>query len=210
MGVWRKGFWNMSGGSLQIPREALLRPGRGQRWCGRKILCIYPGGDKGGTGRESGQDFCRQYGITGHGNFEGRSIPNLLENDNYEEICEEPWGNGDHGGNICHGACDTIGGRENEECRKLYQYRLDRARLHKDDKILVSWNSWMICACAMAGAVLGEEQYVDMAVRADAFIKSHLVKNGRLMVRYRDGDAAGEENWMIMPVIVLRCWSCTG
>ena len=33
----------------------LLRPGRGQRWCGRKILCIYPGGDKGGTGRESGQ-----------------------------------------------------------------------------------------------------------------------------------------------------------
>ena len=143
-------------------------------------------------GEKAGRDFCRQYGITGHGNFEGRSIPNLLENDNYEEICEEPWGNGDHGGNICHGACDTIGGRENEECRKLYQYRLDRARLHKDDKILVSWNSWMICACAMAGAVLGEEQYVDMAVRADAFIKSHLVKNGRLMVRYRDGDAAGE------------------
>ncbi|MFR2825557.1 MAG: thioredoxin domain-containing protein [Enterocloster bolteae] len=143
-------------------------------------------------GEKAGRDFCRQYGITGHGNFEGGSIPNLLENDNYEEICEEPWGNGDHGGNICHGACDTIGGRENEECRKLYQYRLDRARLHKDDKILVSWNSWMICACAMAGAVLGEEQYVDMAVRADAFIKSHLVKNGRLMVRYRDGDAAGE------------------
>ena len=83
----------------------------------------------------------------------------------YEEICEEPWGNGDHGGNICHGSCDTIGGRENEECRRLYQYRIDRARLHKDDKILVSWNSWMICACAMAGAVLGEEQYVDMAVR---------------------------------------------
>ena len=143
-------------------------------------------------GEKAGRDFCRQYGITGHGNFEGRSIPNLLENDNYEEICEEPWGNGDHGGNICHGSCDTIGGRENEECRRLYQYRIDRARLHKDDKILVSWNSWMICACAMAGAVLGEEQYVDMAVRADAFIKSHLVKEGRLMVRYRDGDAAGE------------------
>lgn len=143
-------------------------------------------------GEKAGRDFCRQYGITGHGNFEGRSIPNLLENDNYEEICEEPWGNGDHGGNICHGSCDTIGGRENEECRRLYQYRSDRARLHKDDKILVSWNSWMICACAMAGAVLGEEQYVDMAVRADAFIKSHLVKEGRLMVRYRDGDAAGE------------------
>lgn len=31
-----------------------------------------------------------------------------------------------------------------------------------------------------------------MAVRAEAFISSHLVKDGRLMVRYRDGDAAGE------------------
>ena len=35
----------------------------------------------------------------------------------------------------------------------------------------------------------GEKRYVDMAVRADAFINSHLVKDGRLMVRYRDGDA---------------------
>ena len=49
----------------------------------------------------------------------------------------------------------------------------------------------MICACAMAGAELGEEQYVDMAVRADAFYKSHLVKEGCLMVRYRDERCSG-------------------
>ena len=143
-------------------------------------------------GEKAGRDFCRQYGITRHGNFEGRSIPNLLENENYEEICEEPWGGDDHGGNVCHGVRNSFGGRKNEDCKKLYQYRLDRARLHKDDKILVSWNGWMICACAMAGAVLGEKRYVDMAVRAEAFINSRLVKDGRLMVRYRDGDAAGE------------------
>ena len=143
-------------------------------------------------GEKAGRDFCRQYGITGHGNFEGRSIPNLLENDNYEEICEEPWGNGDHGGNICHGACDTIGGRENED-HTIRPEIPRRSRFASTPwRATTSWNSWMICACAMAGAVLGEEQYVDMAVRADAFIKSHLVKNGRLMVRYRDGDAAGE------------------
>lgn len=116
-------------------------------------------------GERAGRDFCRKYGIKAHGNFEGRSIPNLLENENYEEI---------------------------EDFKKLYQYRLDRAGLHKDDKILVSWNGWMICACAMAGAVLGDKKYVDMAVRAEAFISSRLVKDGRLMVRYRDGDAAGE------------------
>ena len=50
----------------------------------------------------------------------------------------------------------------------------------------------MICACAKAGAVLREKRYLYMAVRAEAFISSHLVKDGRLMVRYRDGDAAGE------------------
>ena len=116
-------------------------------------------------GESAGRDFCRKYGIKAHGNFEGRSIPNLLENENYEEI---------------------------EDFKKLYQYRLDRAGLHKDDKILVSWNGWMICACAMAGAVLGDKKYVDMAARAEAFISSRLVKDGRLMVRYRDGDAAGE------------------
>ena len=143
--------------------------------------------------------------------FEGRSIPNLLENDNYEEICEEPWGNGDHGGNICHGACDTIGGRENEECRKLYQYRLDRARLHKDDKILVSWNSWMICACAMAGAVLGGRAVCGYGCQGGCIYKKPSCKerpsDGALPVTEMQRE---RENWMIMPVIVLRCWSCTG
>lgn len=152
-------------------------------------------------GETAGRDFCRQYGISEHGNFEGRSIPNLLENENYEEICEKPWGAGQYGnvqygnarhGNACLGIPGSFGGRENEDLKKLYQYRLDRAGLHKDDKILVSWNGWMICACAMAGAVLGKKQYVDMAVRAEAFISSRLVKDGRLMVRYRDQDAAGQ------------------
>ena len=119
-------------------------------------------------GPEDGADFCSQFGITGIGNFEGKNIPNLLGNEDYETA-----------------------GKETSR-RKLYEYRIRRAHLHKDDKILVSWNGWMICACAMAGAVLGAGQYVDMAVRAEAFIRTHLVKDGRLLVRYRDGDAAGQ------------------
>ncbi|WP_235712107.1 thioredoxin domain-containing protein [Enterocloster hominis (ex Hitch et al. 2024)] len=119
-------------------------------------------------GPEDGADFCSQFGITGIGNFEGKNIPNLLGNEDYETAGEET------------------------SRRKLYEYRIRRAHLHKDDKILVSWNGWMICACAMAGAVLGAGQYVDMAVRAEAFIRTHLVKDGRLRVRYRDGDAAGQ------------------
>lgn len=131
-------------------------------------------------GEEDGSVFCRKYGITQQGNFDGRSIPNLLGNDAYEEVCLEAT------------ACVEKGAEPDSDCRKLYKYRLDRARLHKDDKILVSWNGWMIAACAKAGAVLEEEKYLEMAVGAEAFIHKNLVKNGRLMVRYRDNDAAGE------------------
>ena len=134
-------------------------------------------------GKEEGDAFCVQYGITANGNFEGKSIPNLLGNKDYERICEEQFGC-DGGGHM-----DGIG---REAFQKLYEYRIRRAPLHKDDKILVSWNGWMICAFAKAGAVLGDKRYVDMAVRAEGFVRQKLMKDGRLQVRYRDGDAAGE------------------
>lgn len=138
-------------------------------------------------GENAGTAFCDRYGITEHGNFEGKSIPNLLGNEAYEEDVKAGNTKVEH---------TKVEQAENEltiaDLQKLYGYRLQRTRLHKDDKILVSWNGWMICAFAKAGAVLGETEYVDLAVRAEAFIRKNLAKNGRLMVRYRDGDAAGE------------------
>lgn len=119
-------------------------------------------------GNADGEHFLARYGMTGSGNFEGKWIPNLLD---YQGELEE---------------------MQPEKDRRLYEYRLARARLHKDDKILVSWNGWMITACGRAGAVLEEDAYVEMAVRAEAFLREKLVKDGRLMVRYRDGEAAGE------------------
>ena len=137
-------------------------------------------------GTKQGKAFCRNYGITGPGNFEGKSIPNLLGNEAYESVCEERPGAEEEDGR-------SKSRREADEVyEKLYAYRRKRTRLHKDDKILVSWNGWMISACAKAGAVLGEKKYVDMAVRAEEFIRTALVRNGRLLVRYRDGEAAGE------------------
>ena len=142
-------------------------------------------------GGHAGATFCRQYGIDSQGNFEGKSIPNLLENEAYEAISEGICDEGLYGGGTAAADQNSFG-RETEHYRKLYEYRVGRARLHKDDKILVSWNGWMICACARAGAVLGERRFVEMAVRAEAFIRKNLVRNGRLNVRYREGDTAGE------------------
>ena len=145
-------------------------------------------------GERAGEAFCAGYGITGKGNFEGKSIPNLLDNENYEAVSEE-WDNGGRdnmGGRNCSGSSDSTGSREKGSCEQLYEYRIRRTPLPKDDKILVSWNGWMICACAKAGAVLGDDRYIAQAIRAENFIRQSLMKDGHLLVRYRDGDAAGE------------------
>ena len=62
---------------------------------------------------------------------------------------------------------------------------------HKDDKILTSWNGLMIAALARGGAVLGEADFTAAAVKAVDFIYSKLMRSdGRLLARYRDGEAA--------------------
>lgn len=76
-------------------------------------------------------------------------------------------------------------------CRRLYEYRLKRLPLHRDDKILASWNALMIIACAKAGFLLDDPGYLEMARRAQVFVEQKLFdENGRLLVRYRQGESA--------------------
>jgi uncharacterized protein YyaL (SSP411 family) len=74
---------------------------------------------------------------------------------------------------------------------KLLEVRSGRPRPHRDDKVLTSWNGLMIAAIARAAQVLGEPAYADAAARAAAFIQENLVRDdGRLLARWRNGDAA--------------------
>ena len=130
--------------------------------------------DKEEIGRALGNEtdqtaFCQRFGITEKGNFEGRNIPNLIHNPDYAAI--DPH-------------METL-------CKKLYEYRLNRVPLHTDDKILTSWNSMMIMAYAKAGFLLDHPGFTETAKLAQAFLEQNLVdKNGRLLVRYRDGESA--------------------
>ena len=73
---------------------------------------------------------------------------------------------------------------------QLFEVREKRVRPFKDDKILTDWNGLMIAALAKAGPVLGEPRYTAAAVRAADFILRELkAENGRLMKRYRKGNA---------------------
>jgi uncharacterized protein YyaL (SSP411 family) len=71
-------------------------------------------------------------------------------------------------------------------------FRIRKKRIHpfKDDKILTDWNGLMIAALAKAALVLDEPRYASAAVKAADFIMRKLrAKDGRLLKRYRNGNA---------------------
>ncbi|MDQ3347435.1 MAG: thioredoxin domain-containing protein [Acidobacteriota bacterium] len=76
----------------------------------------------------------------------------------------------------------------------LFRHREGRPRPHLDDKILTAWNGLMIAAFARAARVLVDRPsargWLDAAGRAARFVKSTLWVDGRLLRRYRAGDAA--------------------
>ena len=118
-------------------------------------------------GEEDGKEICRLYSITARGNLEGKNIPNRIGQ-------EEP-------------ALPA----DDERLQKLRAYRLNRTALHRDDKILLSWNAWTILALARAGRALADERYSGAAIRAARFIEDSMTDGrNRLFLRWRDGEAA--------------------
>ncbi|MDH3999608.1 MAG: thioredoxin domain-containing protein, partial [Desulfuromonadales bacterium] len=74
---------------------------------------------------------------------------------------------------------------------KLFAARELRVHPHLDDKIITAWNGWMISALARGGQALNEPEYVAAAARAADFVLKELRdKDGRLLRRYRQGEAA--------------------
>jgi len=75
--------------------------------------------------------------------------------------------------------------------QKLYQYRNQRERPLRDDKILTDWNGLMIAALAKGGQVFNNNQYIDKAREAVNFILENMYEGqDHLMHRYRNGNIA--------------------
>lgn len=124
-------------------------------------------------GKEQGKEFCDWYGIRAVGNFEKKSIPNLLENERYKELPAQI----------------------KESADILYEYRKQRTYLHRDDKILTSWNGLAIWAFARAYQITGITSYYKKARAAALFVRANLMTSGgSLKVRWREEDAAHEGN----------------
>ena len=113
-------------------------------------------------GKEDGERFNRHFDITTTGNFEGKNIPNLLKSA-LDDTSFEPF------------------------FPVLDAYRKKRHSLHRDEKILTSWNSLMIAAMCALYLVSGKEAYLVAAQNADRFIQTHLCDGDALYVSFHLG-----------------------
>ncbi len=120
--------------------------------------------------------FCRYFGATERGNFEGSNILNIPH--------------------------DTAGiGREFnlspealEEkiavCKKrLFNIRESRIKPFRDEKILTGWNGLMISAFVEGFRVIGDKRYLSAAEKGVEFIFKQLWRNDKLLAVYKDGKA---------------------
>ena len=100
-------------------------------------------------GETNGRRFNVYFGITQNGNFEGRNIPNLINNGKVDSSMDE--------------FLPTV-----------YEYRKSRTSLRTDHKILTSWNALALAAYANAYRILGTQAHLDIALKTVGFMEREL------------------------------------
>lgn len=119
-------------------------------------------------GQKDGAAFNKHYGITANGNFEGKSIPNLLSAKN---LTESPF--------------ESL-------LPKLRAYRQSRSRLLTDDKILTAWNALMIAALCALYRCTHVSHYLEAAKKTVGFIEKQLSDGTALYVSFCKGKRSGK------------------
>ena len=130
----------------------------------------------GVLGEDDGAVFCRLYGVTEGGNFEGHNILHVAIGP--QSLAAEL------------GVSETALWTRIAAMRTaLLAVRGRRIAPGRDDKVLASWNGLMVSSLARGYQVLGEERLLVAAERAGRFILAQLVNDGELLHTFRQGQA---------------------
>ncbi|MDA1001061.1 MAG: thioredoxin domain-containing protein [bacterium] len=128
------------------------------------------------VGEKDGGLFCRFYGVSPEGNFEGKNILHIRQPPQAfmeeEGIDEE----------------DLFYSLQRAR-QKLFEAREKRVKPGLDDKVLASWNGLMIGAMAVAGRVLERGDYVEAARRAASFVLGKMRGEKGLLRTHRAGES---------------------
>jgi len=111
--------------------------------------------------------FARRFGLDQDANFEGQ----------WHLSVREPIPDAD--------AATTI----ERAKKKLLAERSKRVAPDRDEKQLTSWNALAIRGLAIAGRSLQRAELIESAVRATDFIHDNMMRDGRLLASYKDGEA---------------------
>jgi uncharacterized protein YyaL (SSP411 family) len=127
-------------------------------------------------GANDAEIICRYYGVTPHGNFEGRNIlrvamdaANLARDEGLDAV--------------------AFGDLLARAKARLLTIRNERIAPGLDDKILTSWNGLTLAAFAEAASVLGRKDYAEIAERNAEFLLANLLREGRLLRTYKNDKA---------------------
>ena len=127
-------------------------------------------------GDADAEPISRYYGVTAHGNFEGRNILRVAMS--AANLARES--------DMDAAEFDALLQRGKA---KLLEVRNRRVAPNLDDKILTAWNGLMMRAFAESAAVLGRSDYAAVAERNARFVCDALIRDGRLLRTYKDGNA---------------------
>ncbi len=137
-------------------------------WTPRQIQSV--------LGEADGDIFNRYYGVTDAGNFEGANILNVPVE---PEVFAAELG-------ITRGYLESVIARSKT---RLLGEREKRIHPLRDDKVLASWNGLMLRSFAEAAAALGRPDYLEAAVSNAAFLLEEMLRDGRLLRTWREGQA---------------------
>ena len=121
-----------------------------------------------GVLHDEADTFMAAYGVTRHGNFEGKNILEFVG-----DLEQRP--------------------SLTDARRKLYDVREERIHPGRDEKVLTSWNGLMLAAFAEAARVLDREDYRQVAERNLEFLLRELrQENGRLLRTWKSNPEQSE------------------
>jgi uncharacterized protein YyaL (SSP411 family) len=125
-------------------------------------------------GRENGGLFCRYFGVTEQGNFEGNNILSrgVDEKALATELSIDPVG--------------LIAGIEKSK-KLLLTHRSTRIAPHRDEKILCSWNGLMLTSFSEAAMMFDRRDYLEVASENAKFLVETMYRDGRLSHSFKDG-----------------------
>jgi uncharacterized protein YyaL (SSP411 family) len=120
--------------------------------------------------------FSAYYEVTQGGNFEGKNILNVTRP--LEEVAANAKVTPEH-----------LRQSLERSRRKLFEFRENRVKPDRDEKVLTAWNGMMLASFAEAAAILDRQDYLDIGRHNARFVLENLRRDGLLLRTYKDATA---------------------